>query len=679
MYEFNSTICISGSELIRSDINPGGFLSKSNYDKLSRLKRLDIKRKGCYGTPALIAVDSLPAKYQELIKNKYGSLLNEAAKRTFTDEIFRDAKAVEYFTAYRLEDGRALPVRTINQYSNDASILNAFKSLINNTNKHRAIGAKVKQFWPKAIAALANVAALYPNSLPTSEKRLKCRYEAYMKALSVSPEEGYRSLISRKFNNDNSRKVTALIERMLLSLYAMPNKPFGSSVHEMYLSFLNGGIDIVDKLTGEFFNRSDFQRNGQPVEISDTTVWNYINNPLNRILVDKSRLDGLDYNNTHRPHHRRHAPNFSFSKVSMDDRDLPRKIINGGRVKAYYAYDVTSGAIVGVSYSRDKDEELFLSCLRDMFRLMDTHDWGVPMEVEVENHLVSKFFDELGRMFPILRICAPGNSQEKHAEHFNKAKKYGTEKKTQISIGRWWAKGEAYRTRTQKVSNEFTEKAYSYDLLVADDQQAVKDYNNALHPRQKKYPGMTRWQVLCNNINPKIIRPNRALWIKSIGNHTVTSIKRSGYITANYNEYRLPGPDVIGRLKPNNYTVDAYWLPDEKGNVAEIYLYQHGEFLCRCEAGQTYNTAKSEWNKDDSLIFSEQAGYISKFDKLVAAGRADKIIKPEIITAAMMTSFTPLPVEITISKPHHPIDFDIDAALKDYAISGMTAKGIESI
>ncbi|MEI3469561.1 MAG: hypothetical protein V8Q76_13165 [Bacteroides intestinalis] len=37
---------------------------------------------------------------------------------------------------------------------------------------------------------------------------------------------------------------------------------------------------------------------------------------------------------------------------------------------------------------------------------------------------------------------------------------------------------------------------YSWDELIADDMRYVLEFNNSLHPNQKKYPGMTRWQVL---------------------------------------------------------------------------------------------------------------------------------------------------------------------------------------
>lgn len=66
-----------------------------------------------------------------------------------------------------------------------------------------------------------------------------------------------------------------------------------------------------------------------------------------------------DFNNAYRPYHLRSIGEFSLSKVSLDDRDLPRPMKDGNRVKAYYAYDVVSGAVVGYAYNRYKTTELF--------------------------------------------------------------------------------------------------------------------------------------------------------------------------------------------------------------------------------------------------------------------------------------------------------------------------------
>ncbi len=39
--------------------------------------------------------------------------------------------------------------------------------------------------------------------------------------------------------------------------------------------------------------------------------------------------------------------------IVLSDRDLPRPMKDGNRVKAYYAYDVVSGAVVGYAYNRE--------------------------------------------------------------------------------------------------------------------------------------------------------------------------------------------------------------------------------------------------------------------------------------------------------------------------------------
>ena len=70
------------------------------------------------------------------------------------------------------------------------------------------------------------------------------------------------------------------------------------------------------------------------------------------------------------------------------------------------------------SYPKKKDTELFINCVRDIFRILDGMNLGLPLEMEVENHLVRQFENDLlqaGNLFPFVRWYAPTNSQEKHA------------------------------------------------------------------------------------------------------------------------------------------------------------------------------------------------------------------------------------------------------------------------
>jgi hypothetical protein len=444
----------------------------------------------------------------------------------------------------------------------------------------------------------------------------------------------------------------------------MPNKPFAADVYTLYGLFLAGKIQLVDQSTGELFEPHNFcDKEGNPIMLSESTVWNWLNKPANRAVVDSKRNNSFSFNTMHRPHHVRKAPMYSFSKISMDDRDLPRKTTEGSRVKAYYSYDVASGCIVGASYSRTKDEELFLECCRDMFRLIEREHLPMPLEVEVENHLVNKFFDDLAIMFPYIRICNPGNSQEKHAEHFNRAKKYGTEKQTQNGIGRWWARSEAYRVDNNKIDNEFVEKVYTYDSIVADDYAAIKAYNNSVHPNKKRYGGKTRWQVLLESVNPNAPQVSKPVVYKSIGERTETTINRNQYCQVQYAKYGIPSVDVLNKLETNNYSVQAYYLPNVDGVITEVYLYQGQTYLCKAARIEQYSTAKAEWTNDDAQAYTNQAKYVSEFDATIKEGKRKlaSIVITDADTVKAIDEVQPILVPVSVSKEE-----SIDDILNDY-------------
>ena len=630
MEYYNNILCISGNEFIKTDVNINGIVSMNMYRKLSNNKELNIIRRSCYGNPALIEYDTLHPRYQRIIIEKYGDPKKAAEHKPFADQIQADAKAVEFFSNHEYNTNKRFADK-IQEYCNDAAILNTLKVFVENKHQRKMAFDEDKKFWTKAIAAIKKLSATYPNDLPLSEKRLKLTYLSYIK-------NGYSSLISSKFNNDNARKVSVKLERLILSLYSQPNKPYTTTVHDMFRDYMSGKIEVVDCETGEMFNRMDFMKLGSPITISESTVWSYLNNPLNRAIVDKVRMGGFEYNNTHRPFNHRHSPNYSFSKITMDDRDLPRKDISGKRVKAYYSFDVASECLIGFAHSMHKDDELLIECLRDMFRLIDKNGFRMPLQVEVEHHLVSKYFDMLDEMFPFMRICNPGNSREKRAEHKIKQKKYGTEKELQTGIGRFYLKSEANRITSDKINNEFKEKMYAYDTLVADDIKSIFVFNNSLHSKQKKYPGMTRWEVLLYNMNPDLPQVNKGLVYKCIGNKTETSLRNSQYCSVQNNKYVLPNPEIVKKLQTNNYGVDAYWLPSLDGSIAEVYLYQNGNYLCKCNMIETYQEAMSERTAHDEDVRIDQAKYTARFDKIIKENKVGKIeiIKNEDIVAAEM-------------------------------------------
>ena len=480
--------------------------------------------------------------------------------------------------------------------------------------------------WGELAGAISYYQAEFGHTLPVSSNRFKKRVNDFK-------SNGYESLISRKFMNQNRRKVTYKIEDLVRGLAAQAEHPYDTVVAEMYNQFVTGNCEAYDPETGEIFNPEDFtDKSGNPVVLSKATIANILKQPKTIALLAKVHQTQWNFNNSQRPYHLRSLPQYAFSKISADDRDLPRPMRDGNYVHAYYVSDVASGAVVGYAYNRNNNKDLFLDCMRNMFQTIDQNGWYMPAQIEVEHHLVNKFTDGLmqaGVVFPLIHWCNPGNSREKRQEHVNRGKKYSVEKRTQQNIGRWWAKLEANRPKVEKVydelNNTYRVPTYTYEQLVADDIASIKEWNNQPHPNQKKYPGMTRWDVLCGTQNPDLRPWDKAVLYRYIGEHTETSIRQNAYLTVNHEVYRLSDPNVIDRLDPRNYQVDAYWLAGADGNVQEIYVYQHGRLIDTCQKVKRYNEATAEQTEYDKAAYTEQAKYVAKFDKMMKDGKIKRV------------------------------------------------------
>lgn len=650
-YEFfGPTLCVRGRWLY----NEARLITESNYHYHVNKGGLNVVRPGKgRGNSALIEFESIYTSLKEVLI-QVAPPPNALEYNLLRDLITPDNEAARYFaTTYRKPDGSALKTSKQKEYLTNAIILNACQAF----EKKHIIKKTRTWIWQQLSTALNNLEG-YEHSLPSNPRSLQRVSDKYR-------DGGYKALVHGGEGNSNSRKVNDKLESLILSIYTMKNKPFSKSVQQIYLQFLGGAINIVDTTTGELFDPADFTKDGQPITISEQTVWNYLNDPKNRIIVDKYRSGSLEFNNTHRPHHHRHAPNFSLSKISLDDRDLPRKMHDGKRVKAYYAYDVVSGCVIGASYSKDKDQKLFIDCIRDMLLFLKQESLGVPMEMEVEHHIVNLFKNDLmkaGTCFPFVRWCAAGNSQEKRAEHFNKAKKYGYEKRYQDGIGRWYAKSEAHRTVVEKVfdseNDNYKEKRFDYDFLVADDREVINKYNNDLHPNQKKFKGMTRMQVLLQNVNPKCAQFDEVVWARYVGNHTTTTIRRSQYMRVQYADYQLPSVEYLDLLSTNNREVDAYYIPSPNGNIESIYIYQNDQFICECRKIEKYNEASAEHTSNDKLLIGMQSQFVKSFDDKVKAGKS-KIAKLELLQP--FTS-QPVPKELpaVLNDKVEDVDYEVE-------------------
>ena len=621
MEYYDGKLCISKRELVDSHI-----VSESNYRNWTTRRRVEIARRGGGNADgyALVIVDSLPTKYREAVRAKFGAGDEVLAAGWFRENYERDMAAVAWFHD-RENTGADLPADKIEECVTNAGVLNCCLRLYTRARDCQKILGNTYQ-WEKMAKAVESLREQYGHTLPTSMFRLRKKLAEYRKY-------GYQVLLSGKYGNQTARRMTMKEERVILGIACLENQPYNTTVREMYMMFLTGELDVWDVDTGELYDPDDFAKKGEDPWIpSDATIANYLNKPNNKLLIKSRHLSRTTFMHEEMPHMHRHSGRYALSQITMDDVDLPRRMKGNERVHAYYAYDVVSQCRVGAAYSRKKDDALVTECFRDMFRLIERHGWGMPAGIEVEQHLMSKYKDgflQAGVAFPFVHFCAPQNSQEKYAEPMNGAFKRTIAHKNHTGIGRFYGKGKN-RVESKKISDETNEqwedkRYYTFEELVADDRADNQEWNNAPHPDQKRYPGMSRWDVLVANINPRLQSLDKITLSRYIGEKVETSVRRNSTVRVNYEDWWLSAPEVLEKLASNDYKVQAYYLPDEEGRATDVYIFQGDRYIDKVEKVETYNRVYAEQTDEDAAKYIEQRKKVSKFAAYVKAHAAPTV------------------------------------------------------
>ena len=210
MEVFNNILCVTVRELTGGE-DGEVVMTYDNYKKLCLRNRLTVVRPG-KGMDSYALVDwaSIPERFKKKFITKYG---DPEQKMREQDGILKyDQAAREFFTAYRLPDGKELKSEVQSEYVINASVLNR---LIERYNRQRSCrnmaGNSTPISWDGIIAESERLRSQYGHTLPKNRARLQDKMRQYR-------SQGYQCLVSGKLTNINAVKLMPDGQRLAIAL-----------------------------------------------------------------------------------------------------------------------------------------------------------------------------------------------------------------------------------------------------------------------------------------------------------------------------------------------------------------------------------------------------------------------------------------------------------------------------
>jgi len=222
---YNGTKAIQARFLIDE-----GIMTAVNIKNLSRRNQINVVRRGCLNTPALIDLKSMPERFRRILEMDYADIINKPAVNFLAEQIIQDSAAIEFYSSYEIEPDRFLPRDVINEYYTNAIVLNGIRTLLNSrTTMRKALGGKTTGLWVNIAKTVLDIdRSKFPHTLPANDRRLKDRYNQYLK-------DGYECLIHKNFCNKNSGKIVDDRQQaFIIELLADPRNLDNEQVAYMY-------------------------------------------------------------------------------------------------------------------------------------------------------------------------------------------------------------------------------------------------------------------------------------------------------------------------------------------------------------------------------------------------------------------------------------------------------------
>jgi len=473
---FGNKIAVTKYDLTRSD-DGEAIMKIYQYDYLIKSKQVNSFRVGKgLGSYALIEYHSLPERFRLRFEAKYGN--PEKIMKQEDMPLAADSEAQKYYHEYLLPNGEHLPEDKQTEYTLNARVLNALREM-RGTQKamRRACNNNTPVIWSNIFATAEELRQAYGHTLPKSEARLRDKLRQYTK-------EGYACLVSGKFCNANTLKITKAAGRQIVALRRCRVPVY------------------TTKQLFEEFNRIA-ERRGWKRLASQSSLVQYLERPEIKPLWYDAVYGELAAKQLYARRNKTEMPTMRDSLWYGDGTKLNlfyKAVENGKTVvrsaSVYEVIDAYSETLLGYAVS---DTENFDAQFR-AFRMAIETAGHKPYEIVTDNQggqrskIAQKFFANICR---INRPTAPYNAPSKSIESV-----FGRFQKQVLHEDWRFTGGNITSKEAWKINREFLEankeKLFTYEEMLEAYSVARSKWNAMKHYQT----GIAHEEMYRTSVNP---------------------------------------------------------------------------------------------------------------------------------------------------------------------------------
>jgi hypothetical protein len=498
---YENTFCIQATALY-GELK---VMTENNYQALVRRKKMFKSRKGGAYHKALVSFDSIPERFRKKIIEQVGDPYSAFKFLEFQQFIISDQEAEIFFRQYEMNDGSPLPIEKQQEYTMNASILQACHTIRTNVSARRKAmgGSKIRGIWEKFSEIISQLPQdQYSHSLPTATRSIQDLYNATIlnkPNKRYKQKVGYETLIHGNYLNTNSSKLTEESKLWIISRWAAPVNRCAT----------------VSQLHREYNQKANIE--GWKELKEEKTIYNFINQEDIKPMWWAQRYGELAYKEKYVYQFSTKLPTMRDSLWYSDGTKMNYYYQEDGKMKTCQVYEVMdaySEVLLGYHISPTENYEAQFNA----FKMAAQVAGHKPFQIGIDNQGGHKKLDTGGFLSKIARLkiaAQPYNGKSKTIENvFYRLQ-------NQFLKQDWFFTGQNITTnKTESKANMEMILANAKNLPTLKEVKAVysqrrKEWNSAPHGKT----GVARLEMYLNSVNEqtpeiKLVDMIDLFWIK---------------------------------------------------------------------------------------------------------------------------------------------------------------------